>query len=221
MASHVLLFWLSLHVNVLSLRKLSMFLSFFQAWILFRQLLRLAFILGAEPHASNFHLCPAEGSSETLGWSSGPLGLWTSESFTWVHWIEKQGAALPSPAHSWPQSASPYTPTCSIPQKSFQVLFERGKKQKGKKSETVLFQALNSMALASLSSQDTTLPPSSLFLGVSLNLFFSFSLLSHCIFSLLQPYLPLDCLLVPGSWHFLSVRAALTINQATCFVACI
>lgn len=138
----------------------------------FRQLLWLAFTLDTQPHASNFHFCPAEGSSETLGWSSGPLGLWTSESSTSVRRIEKEGAALPSPAHSWPQSASPYTPTCSIPQKSFQVLFWKGKKQKGKKSETVLFQALNSMALASLSSHGTTLPPSSLFLGVSLNLFF-------------------------------------------------
>lgn len=138
----------------------------------FRQLLWLAFTLDTQPHASNFHFCPAEGSSETLGWSSGPMGLWTSESSTSVRRIEKEGAALPSPAHSWPQSASPYTPTCSIPQKSFQVLFWKGKKQKGKKSETVLFQALNSMALASLSSHGTTLPPSSLFLGVSLNLFF-------------------------------------------------
>lgn len=112
------------------LKYVSMLLSFFQAWILFRQLLWLAFILGAQPHASNFYFCPAEGSSEMLGWSSGPLGLWTSESSTSVHWIEKEGAALPSPAHSRPQSASPYTPTCSIPQKSFQVLFEREKSRR-------------------------------------------------------------------------------------------
>lgn len=52
------------------------------------------------PHASNFHLCQTESSSEMLGWSSGPVGLWTSES-TSGHWIEeKEGAILPSPAHS-------------------------------------------------------------------------------------------------------------------------
>ena len=156
-------------------------LLFFQAWILFRQLLWLAFILGARPHASNFHLCPAEGSSETLGWSSGPLGLWTSGPLSpplLCFGLKKEGTAFSSPAHPRPQSASPYTRTCSIPQKSFQVLFE--KKQRGKKSETVLFQALNSMALASLCSHDTTLPPSALFLGVSIyfSVFFSFYLLS-------------------------------------------
>lgn len=133
----------------------------FPMWVVFMQLLCFAFILVAQPRASNLHLCLAEGSSETLGWSSGPLCLWTSESYTSVSWAEKEGAALLSPAHFQPQSALTYTPTCSIPQKSFQVLFERGgKKQKGKKSETVLFQALNSMALASFSSHDTTLLPS-------------------------------------------------------------
>lgn len=102
---------------------------FLQVWILFRQPLCLAFILVAQPHTSNLHLCLAEGSSETLGWSSGPLHLWTSASYTSVSWIEKEGAALPSPTHSRPLSALTYTPTCSIPQKGFQVLFERGKKQ--------------------------------------------------------------------------------------------
>lgn len=81
-------------------------------------------------------------------------------------------------------------PTCTLPQKSFQVLFEREKRQKGKKSETVLFQTLNSMALASLSSHDSTLRPSSLVLGFSLNLFF-------CVFFPFSLYLLLLTVLSP------------------------
>lgn len=93
--SNVVQLWLkkSERVKVYLLKYVSMLLSFFQVWILFRQPLYLAFILGAQPHASNFHHNPAEGSSETLGWSSGPLGLWTSESSTSVLWIQKEGAA--------------------------------------------------------------------------------------------------------------------------------
>lgn len=100
--SNVVQLWLKKvkECQSISLEICTKLLSFFQVWILFRQSLYLAFILGAQPHTSNFHLCPAEGSSETLGWSSGPLGLWTSESSTSVHWIQKKGAALHSPAHS-------------------------------------------------------------------------------------------------------------------------
>lgn len=104
----------------------------FQAWILLRQPLWLAFILGAKPNASNFHFCLLKAPQRRL---AGDLGHWafgpSSSPFLCVGQKE-EGSALPSPAHSRPQSASQYTPTCSIPQKSFQVLFERGKKQKGK-----------------------------------------------------------------------------------------
>lgn len=38
-----------------------------------------AFIPDTKTHLSNFHLWPAEGSPETLGWSCGPMCFWTSE----------------------------------------------------------------------------------------------------------------------------------------------
>lgn len=87
---------------------------------------------GCQAERLQFPLLPAESSSETLGWRSGPLGLWTIESSISVRWIEGRGKCFTQPAHSRPQSASQYTPTCSIPQKSFQVLFEREKSEKGK-----------------------------------------------------------------------------------------
>jgi len=61
-------------------------------------------------------------------WATGPLDLWV------LHFCAldrvREGAALPSPAHLQPQSSSKYTPTCPVPQKSFQVLFEKEKSRK-------------------------------------------------------------------------------------------
>lgn len=115
------------HVSQYLLKYVSMLIYFSRVWILFRQL--LWFIQGAQPHASNFHLCPAEGSSEMLGWSSGPLGLWTSESSTSVHWIEKDGAALPALPIRGPSPPQRTLPPAQYHRRAFKCSL------KGKKAE--------------------------------------------------------------------------------------
>lgn len=108
--------------------------------------------------ASSFHF---HSSSGMFDWSSGPLGLWTSEVSASVHWIEKEGAALPSPA---PLPLTIQFHLLSTPEELSSALWN-GETQKGKKkSEPVLFQAFNSMALSSRNSLDTTLLLTSLFL---------------------------------------------------------
>ena len=117
-------------------------------------------------------------------WATGPLGHWTSESSTSAHWMEKEWAAFAALSILGPSSPHHTLPLAQYLRRAFKCSLKGGeKKQKGKKSETVLFLALNSMALASLTSHDTTLWLSSQFLGVSLHFFF-ISFPSFFLFSL-------------------------------------
>lgn len=123
-------------------------------------------------------------------WATGPLDLWV------LHFCasdRERGSCFNQPCpFSAPVRLTIHSHLLDTSEELSSTLW-KGKKQKWKKSETVLFQALNSMALASLSSHDTTLPPSSLFLGVSLNLFLFFFLFSFYLLSLTAssfPWLP-------------------------------
>lgn len=73
-----------------------------------------------------------------------------------------------------PHFLSQSTSTCSVHQKSFQVLFETWKRRRGGRNQSLLFQAFNRMALSSRNSQNTTLLLTSLFL-VCFALFFPIS----------------------------------------------
>lgn len=161
---------------------------------------------GSQPNASNFHFCPLKAPQRRL---AGALGHWAfgppSLPLLCVGQRKREllYPALPILGPSLPHHP---LPPARYLRRAFKCSLKGKKKQKGKKSETVLFQALNSMALASLSSHDTTLLLSSLFLGVSLNLFFYFFFISQCLTAFFF-------------WHFLGVRVALAINQATTFAA--
>lgn len=104
-------------------------------------------------------------------WATGPLDLWV------LHFCAldtERGSSFTQPCPFLaPVSLTLHSHLLDTSEELSSALW-KGKKPKGKKSETPLFHALNSMALASLRSHDTALPPSSLFLGVSLNLFFMF-----------------------------------------------
>lgn len=107
---------------------------------------------------------------------AGALGCcaFGPQSVTLLSWREKERAALTSPAHPQTRSVFTYIPTCSIPQKSFQVLFEREKSRRGRNQSLCSSSRSISRHCSPLCSQDTTLLPSPLVFRF-FSLYFSFS----------------------------------------------
>lgn len=159
------------------LKYVSTLLFFLLVWIRFRQLLWLAFIIGAWPPLPGWRLL-RDAWLEL--WATGPLNLRVLH-FGALARVRGSCFTQPSP-FSAPVRLSIDSHLLDTTEELSSALW-KGKKQKRKKSETVFFQALNSMALAFLSSHDTTLLASSLFLAFSLNLFFRVFFLLQSSFS--------------------------------------